>query len=90
MDTSEGRTTLQEDLDRLEEWDNQSLMKFNKYKCCTWKNITQEFSTIWDLHVEMDLWVLVNKILNMSEQCAVAAKTAHGLLTCINKDITSR
>lgn len=33
VDTSEGRATLQEDLDRLEEWTNKSLMKFNKDKC---------------------------------------------------------
>ena len=33
VDTSEGRATLQEDLDRLEEWANKNLMKFNKDKC---------------------------------------------------------
>ncbi|GAB0210128.1 mitochondrial enolase superfamily member 1 [Grus japonensis] len=32
-DTLEGRATLQEDLDRLEEWANKNLMKFNKDKC---------------------------------------------------------
>ena len=31
-DTSEGRATLQEDLDELEEWANKN-MKFNKNKC---------------------------------------------------------
>ncbi|PKU28590.1 rna-directed dna polymerase from mobile element jockey-like [Limosa lapponica baueri] len=52
VDTSEGRATLQEDLDRLEEWANKNLMKFNKDKCkgpCTWENIIQECSTGWDL-----------------------------------------
>ncbi|PKU48926.1 rna-directed dna polymerase from mobile element jockey-like [Limosa lapponica baueri] len=33
VDASEGRATLQEDLDRLEEWVNKNLMKFNKDKC---------------------------------------------------------
>ena len=33
VDTLEGRATLQEDLDRLEEWANKNLMKFNKDKC---------------------------------------------------------
>ncbi|PKU33816.1 leiomodin-3 [Limosa lapponica baueri] len=32
-DTSEGRATLQEDLERLEEWADKNLMKFNKDKC---------------------------------------------------------
>ncbi|KAK4815793.1 hypothetical protein QYF61_007233 [Mycteria americana] len=32
-DTSEGRSTLQEDLDRLEGWANKNLLKFNKDKC---------------------------------------------------------
>lgn len=33
VDTWEGRTTLQENLDRPEEWTNKNLMKFNKDKC---------------------------------------------------------
>ncbi|GAB0184430.1 cAMP-dependent protein kinase inhibitor alpha [Grus japonensis] len=32
VDTSEGRATLQEDLDKLEEWSNKNLMKFHKDK----------------------------------------------------------
>ena len=33
VDASEGRATLQEVLDRLDEWANKNLMKFNKGKC---------------------------------------------------------
>ena len=33
VDTSKGRSTLQEELDRLKEWANKNLMKFNRDKC---------------------------------------------------------
>ena len=33
VDTSEGRAAPQGDLERLEEWANKNLMKFNKGKC---------------------------------------------------------
>jgi len=33
VNTSEGRVTLQEDLDRLEEWANKNLVTSNKDKC---------------------------------------------------------
>ena len=33
VDASEKRATVQEDLDRLEEWTNKNFMKFSKDKC---------------------------------------------------------
>ena len=39
---------------------------------------------------EKDLRVLVNTRLNMSQQCAFAAKKANGILNCIRQSIASR
>ncbi|GAB0189213.1 mitochondrial enolase superfamily member 1 [Grus japonensis] len=97
-DTSEGRATLQEDLDRLEEWVNKNLTKFNKDKCKVLHlgkhnpGVQHRLGSTWlgSSSVERDLGVLVDKQLNMSEQGAAAAKKANRMLGCINKGTTSR
>ncbi|GAB0178463.1 mitochondrial enolase superfamily member 1 [Grus japonensis] len=99
VDTLEGRATLQEDLGRLEEWANKNLiMKFNKDKCKVLHlgkhnpGVQHRLGSTWleSSCVERDLGVLVDNKLNMSEQCAAAAKQANRMLGCINKGITSR
>jgi len=40
--------------------------------------------------VERELGVLVDHVINMSEECAVAANQANRMLGCIKKDMTSR
>ena len=96
-DTLKGRVTLQDDLDRLEEWANKNITKFNKYKCKVLhleKHNPGVQHRLVSTHlesssVERDLGVLVDNELNMNEQCAAAAKKASRMLGCI-KGITGR
>ncbi|PKU47314.1 rna-directed dna polymerase from mobile element jockey-like [Limosa lapponica baueri] len=98
VDTLEGSATLQEDLDRLEEWTNKNLMKFNKDKCKVLHlgkhnlGVQQrlESTQLGSSSVERDLGVLVDNKLSMSEQCVAAAEKADRMLGCINKGIISR
>ncbi|PKU43587.1 reverse hypothetical protein [Limosa lapponica baueri] len=94
VDTLEGRATLQEDLDRLEEWANKNLMKVKKDKCKVLHLGKQSRSAAHtgtyeagEQSVERDV---VDNKLSMSEQCAAAAKQARRMLGCIKKIITSR
>ncbi|KAK4826263.1 hypothetical protein QYF61_006710 [Mycteria americana] len=98
VDTLEGRATLQEDLDRLEEWANKNLMKFNKDKCKVLHlgkhnpGVPHRLGStrLGSSSIERDLGVLVDNKLNMSKQRAAVAKKANRMLGCINKGITSR
>ncbi|KAK4810823.1 hypothetical protein QYF61_008795 [Mycteria americana] len=74
-DMPEGRAAIQRDLDRLEKWADRNLMQFNKGKCKI-------------LH--LDLGVLVDTKLNMSQQCAFAAKKANTNLGYMRRSVASR
>ncbi|GAB0183652.1 mitochondrial enolase superfamily member 1 [Grus japonensis] len=75
VDTLEGRATLQEDLDKLEEWTNKTLMKFNKDKCKVLHlgkhnpGVQHRLGSTWleSSSVERDLVVPVDKKFNMSK-----------------------
>ncbi|PKU32330.1 rna-directed dna polymerase from mobile element jockey-like [Limosa lapponica baueri] len=96
--TPEGCTTIQQDLNRLESWAEKNLMRFNKGKCKVLhlgrKNPRHQYRLGVDLlgstTEEKDLGILVDGRLSLSQQCALVAKRANGILSCVERSVASR
>ncbi|KAF4787854.1 hypothetical protein TURU_164690 [Turdus rufiventris] len=75
VDLLEGRRALQRDLDRLDGWAE-----------------SNKAGTVWldSAQAERDLGLLAHSRLNMSQQCALVAKKANGILACIRNSVASR
>ncbi|PKU41553.1 hypothetical protein llap_8146 [Limosa lapponica baueri] len=97
VDTLEGQDAIQWDLDRFRKWAPVNVLKLNKAKC---RVLPLDHGHLWyqyrlrDEGIESspdkkDLRILVDAKLDMSWQCALAAKKVNHILVCIKSSVAS-
>ncbi|TRZ25065.1 hypothetical protein HGM15179_002082 [Zosterops borbonicus] len=93
-DTLEGQDAIQRNLDRLEKWGHENLIRFNKTKCkvlhLDWGNSQYQHRLGDELVEKFIMGVLVDERLDMSQECAFAAQRAKCVLGCIQSSVASR
>jgi len=97
VDMLEGRDAIQRDLDKLKRWTHANLMRFTIAKCKVLhlgrnnsRYIRRVGGVLGSSPAEKDLGVLVDEILNLSQQCALGAQDTIGFLSCIRRGVASR
>ncbi|KAK4816396.1 hypothetical protein QYF61_016713 [Mycteria americana] len=85
VDIPEGWDVIQRDLNKLEKWTHVNLMRFNK------ANINTRLGDegIESSPVEVDLGILLDEKLDMSQQCALTAQKTNHVLGCIRRSVSS-
>ena len=98
VNSPKGWHAIRRHLDRLVQWVQKSIMRFNKSKCevlhlgCGNPHYQYKLEYVKAKHTssEKNLGIPVDGKLNMSQQCALAVQEANCILSCIKRSVVNR